>query len=168
MNVHVGKIEKERLFFIFADKPDRFLHIPFGQRALIRLLLYYFFIPEQGERRILKMLEPLLDSHIVTIGQSVIGIKTVPGGQELRLIAAVPLAHQFCGVSLLFQEGRDCYLFGIKPAALPREQNSPSVEQIKSDSPGIATGHHGSPGWRTDRGGHVEIGKDDPLLSDPV
>ena len=81
------------------------------------------------------------------------------GGQEFGLIPAVPLADDFSGVTLVFEQASDGDLGGVQSQALAGEEDPAPVEGAEPDARRVAAGEHPASGWRADRGCHVEVGE---------
>ena len=99
----MGEVEVERLVLAPGDEVDGLLGIELDQTAL-PLPVHQFrdlFVPEDRHDRDLG-LGALLE-HIVRIGDTVIVVKTLPGGQELGLVAQVPLPDHLGGIAFFFK-----------------------------------------------------------------
>jgi hypothetical protein len=79
--------------------------------------------------------------------------------QKLRLVAAMPLANDLCHVPRLFKLGSNRSFPVTQSNIVPGKEDDLTMKTPKPDPGRVASGHHGSPRWRTNRRSHVEIGK---------
>ena len=158
----MGEVEVEGLILAAGDEVNGLLGIELDQAALPFPVHQFrnLFVPEDRYDRDLG-LGALLE-HVVRIGDAVIVVKTLPGGQEFRLVAQVPLPDHLGGIAFFFKSFCYSYFRRIKPHGLARE-----IDSRNGDAGAIAAGHHLGPGDRADRGG-VEAGQFHALLGHPV
>ena len=158
----VGKVEVEGLILAAGDEVDGLLGIELDQAAL-PLPIHQFrdlLIPEDRHDRDLG-LGALLE-HVVRIGDAVIMVETLPGGQKFGLVAQVPLSDHLGGIAFFLKSFGYSYFRRIKSHGLTRK-----IDPWDGDAGAVAAGHHLGPGNRADRGG-VEAGQFHALLGHPV
>ena len=165
--MHVRQVEKEGLRAILPQEADRFLHVALRERALVRLFLDDLFVADQRQRRVVRV-GLHLPSHVVAVGQPIIAVEPMAGGQELRLVAAVPLPDHLRGIALLPQQGCDRDLIWVQAHSLPGKEHPLSIEAAKANARWIAPRKHRPARGRTHGRGRVEISKAHPLGSHPI
>ena len=149
----VGQIQEERPGPVAPDEADGLLGVSFGQRLLNGRPLDDLFVAHQRHGESLVSLAV----HVVAVGKPEVRVEAVPRGQELRLIAQVPLADAPGRVTPLFQNLRNRRLSVADAGVRVR------VEDVGQPHPGrIAPGHDSRPRRSADRR-RVEAGKLHPL-----
>ena len=96
---------------------------------------------------------------VVAVGNAEVFIKSLSSGQELRLIAQVPLAEHTGPIASRFQHLGDRDLVRIHPLLVRREQDGKIRPIGHIDSLRIAARHQRRSGRRTKRRGHIEAGQ---------
>ncbi len=125
----MGEVEEERVVFVFADKVDSSFGVSLSQQCLVGLLLGNLLILHQWQGRPeVPAVEIALPAHIVTEGDAEIMVEAVAGRQEFRLVTAVPLADVHRRVAAIFQQGGDCFFFGVQAKTLAGEQDNFTLE----------------------------------------
>ena len=157
VDVHVREVQKEGLVLVVAHEPHAFFHVAFGDPALVGLRLNDVFISQQGQRWVFIVF--FLPAHVIAVRNAVIAVESVARGQKCSLIAAVPFADNFGGVSLGFEEFGDGDFTGIESDALTGKEHPAPIERAKANARGIATGEHGPARRRTHRRRHVKVGE---------
>ena len=158
----VGEVEVEGLVLIATDEVDRFLGIELDHAALTFPVhqLGDLLISQERDDRDLGV--GALLEHIIGVRNAQVVVEALAGGQELGLIAEVPLADHLGGVAFFFKSLGYSYFSRIKPDRLTRE-----IDPGDRDAGAVAAGHHLGAGNRADRGG-VEASQLHPLLGHPV
>ena len=105
----VGVIEVERLILMTTNEVDGFLGIELDHAALTLPVhqLDDLLIPQEGDDRDLG-LGRLLE-HVVRVRDTQVVVETLPGGQEFRLVAQVPLPDHLGGIAFFFKSFGDSY-----------------------------------------------------------
>ena len=171
VDVHVREVEEEKAAGVLPDEPDGVLDVPLGDADLIGLFLDHLFVAQERERRPLRRRAAGnggLTTHVVAVRDAVVAVESVTGGQELGLVAAVPLADDPRGVPLGLQHGGDGGLLRVEPDRLSGEEHPSPLELAEPDPPRVAAGEHRAAGGRADRRGHVELGEPHALGGHPV
>ena len=81
--------------------------VALGERRLVGLLLDHVVVEHQRQRRVAGLVPSPLESvrvarlaaHVVAVGQAEVVVEAVVGREELRLVAAVPLADHLRAVA---------------------------------------------------------------------
>ncbi len=159
VHVHVGEVEEERPGPVLADEAERLLEVALGKGGLIGLGLDHLFVEHERQRRILlkrqseaappqqlcegwEVIGPVLAAHVVAVREPEVAVEAVPCGQELGLVATVPLAHQLGGVAGVAEERGDRDLGWVQAEFVSREQHREAAQCTEPDTRRIASGEH--------------------------
>jgi hypothetical protein len=183
LDVDVGQVEEEGAMAVGPHEPDRLVDEPGGECSLVGLGLEHLVVEQQRQRwelveeRDAHALDELrqrevvglaLAAHVVAVGDAEVALEAAAGGEEGRLVPAVPLADGGGGVPGLGQELGDGALVGVDAEALTREQHGKSVELVEADAGRVAAGEQCSPRRGADGRRHVEVRQTEPLGGHPV
>jgi len=99
----MGEVEVEGSVLAPGDEVDRLLGVELDHPALAFPVhqLDDLLVPQEGDHRGLG-LGALLE-HVIRIGDAEIMVETLPGGQEFRLVAQVPLPDHLGGIAFFLK-----------------------------------------------------------------
>ena len=166
VDVHVPQVQEEGLSPVLPDEPDAVLGVALGQAGLVRLLLDHGVVEHEGKRG--PVLVPDLATHVVRVRQAEVVVEAVIGGQESRLVPAVPLPDHHRRVPGVSKEGRDGVLLRVQPEAHAREQDVVSLEAVEPDPGRVAASEQRTPRRAADGACHVEVGESHSLRGQRV
>ena len=158
MNHRVGNVQEERLPVVAIDESQRLLRVPPGEeRLILGHLAHHVAVAQQRQGRVIAWIERHERTHVVRVGQSEVIVEAVIVGQELGLVAQMPLPDYPRGIAALLEHFRDRELVGVDSLRIGRHENRVPEAGLKSVADGIASGHQGRSRRRADRLG-VEAG----------
>ena len=148
------RIELKRKVTVFLDVDE--LDCPFGvplrQQIAVNRCVDDGFVFHQRQRRPLRTVQPIAQPpahvlrHVVAVGNSEAQIEALPRGQELGLIAQMPLADDGGGIAARFEDLRDRDLTGIQAVGRNGPQHGTVAwVDVHADTLSIAARHNRCP-----------------------
>ena len=121
MNHRVRQVEEEGLVRVLADEAHGLFGVALGQEVLVRGRLDDDLVAHQGERRPARA---GAGDHVVRVGDPVVLVEAVAGGEELELVTEVPLADTRGGVAHLLQGLGEGQLIRVETLASAGEEDA--------------------------------------------
>ena len=99
----MGEVEIEGLVLVATDEVDGLLGVELDHAALTLSVhqLGDLLIPQEGDDRDLGV--GALLEHVIGVRDAQVVVETLPGGQEFRLVAQVPLADHLGGIAFFLK-----------------------------------------------------------------
>ena len=160
---------------MLVDVAQRFFGVALGEQIAVHRRLDHGLVPQQRQGRPLVPVEALaipvaqLACHVVAVRNAEVRVEAMPGGQEFRLVAQVPLADDGGGVTRGAQQFGDGELVRVQPERRDRAQDQAVARvRVQADALRIAARHQARPRGSAYARAGIEMSQLAALAGHPV